>query len=83
MTVETALLAGGGFCDRTLSVGDNGGRMPADPDIAKTALGTSIAQAIPRRLYAKVRLADANPVTTVSVDHTGVASNAQAPTEVA
>ena len=53
----------------TLSVGDNGVGMPAEPASAKAGLGTSIVQALAKQLGAHVSVADANPGTKVSVTH--------------
>jgi two-component system, sensor histidine kinase PdtaS len=57
----------------TLSVGDNGIGMPAEPTRAKAGLGTSIVQALAKQLSAHVSVADANPGTKVSIAHTHVA----------
>ena len=56
----------------TLSIGDNGVGMPAEPTIPKAGLGTSIVQALAKQLGAHVSIADANPGTRVSVAHTHV-----------
>ena len=56
----------------TLSVGDNGVGMPADPQSAKAGLGTSIIHALAQQLGAQITVAGANPGTKVSVTHTFV-----------
>jgi two-component system, sensor histidine kinase PdtaS len=56
----------------TLSVGDNGVGMPAEPTSAKAGLGTSIVQALAKQLGANVSIADVNPGTRVSVVHAHV-----------
>lgn len=53
----------------TLSVTDNGVGMPVDLERGKPGLGTSIVEAIAKRLDARVRIADANPGTAVSIVH--------------
>ena len=55
--------------DWTLSVGDNGVGMPADPASAKPGLGTSIVEALAKQLDARVRVSGANPGTAVSIVH--------------
>jgi two-component sensor histidine kinase len=67
--------------DWTLSVSDNGVGMPANPASAKAGLGTSIVQALAKRLGANVELTDANPGTTVSIVHAHVAVRARHPVE--
>jgi two-component sensor histidine kinase len=56
----------------TLSVGDNGIGMPADPAEAKPGLGTSIVDALARQLGAQVKVQRMKPGTTVSVIHTPI-----------
>jgi two-component sensor histidine kinase len=58
----------------TLSVADNGVGMPPESAKATAGLGTSIVEALARQLHAKVRVADRNPGTTVSVAHTQIAA---------
>ncbi len=58
----------------TLSVTDNGVGMPADAADAKPGLGTSIVQALTKRLQALVKISDANPGTAVSIAHTQIAA---------
>jgi two-component sensor histidine kinase len=58
--------------DWTLSVSDNGAGMPANPTSAKAGLGTTIIEALAKRLGANVELTDANPGTTVSIVHAHV-----------
>jgi two-component system, sensor histidine kinase PdtaS len=53
----------------TLSVGDNGVGMAADPESAKSGLGTSIVEALAKQLHAEVRIAAANPGTSISIVH--------------
>ncbi len=53
----------------TLSVGDDGVGMPADPASAKSGLGTSIIEALAKQLDARVRVSGANPGTAVSIVH--------------
>jgi two-component sensor histidine kinase len=67
--------------DWTLSVSDNGVGMPADPVSAKAGLGTSIVQALAKKLGANVELVEAHPGTTVSIVHTHVAILAGYPVE--
>jgi len=54
--------------DWSLSVSDDGVGMPATPT-APTGLGTSIIEALARKLGATVAVADANPGTRVTLDH--------------
>jgi two-component sensor histidine kinase len=54
--------------DWTLSVGDNGAGMPADPN-AKPGLGTGIVEALSKQLDARVTISDAKPGTRVSIVH--------------
>jgi two-component sensor histidine kinase len=56
----------------TLSVGDNGIGMPADPAKAKPGLGTSIVDALARQRGAQVKVQRMKPGTTVSVIHTPI-----------
>jgi two-component sensor histidine kinase len=56
----------------TLSVGDDGVGMAAEPTAAKAGLGTSIVQALSKQLGAIVSIANANPGTRVSIAHTHV-----------
>jgi two-component sensor histidine kinase len=53
----------------TLSVGDDGVGMPKDRASAKPGLGTSIVEALARRLKATVQVKDAHPGTLVAVAH--------------
>ncbi len=53
----------------TLSVGDDGVGMPADPATAKAGLGTSIVRALAQQLSAQIKIAATNPGTTVSIEH--------------
>jgi two-component system, sensor histidine kinase PdtaS len=53
----------------TLSVRDTGIGMPADPADAQPGLGTGIVAALARQLDATVRVAAANPGTSVSIIH--------------
>jgi two-component sensor histidine kinase len=56
----------------TLSVGDDGIGIPAEPGEIKPGLGTSIVQALSSQLGAEITVASANPGTLVSVIHTYV-----------
>jgi two-component sensor histidine kinase len=56
----------------TLSVFDNGVGMPAEPNAAKSGLGTSIVQALSKQLGATVSVRDAKPGTDVSIAHAHV-----------
>lgn len=53
----------------TLSVSDNGMGMPALPQVTHSGLGSSIVDALATKLNARVKIADANPGTTVWVLH--------------
>jgi two-component sensor histidine kinase len=53
----------------TLAVDDDGVGMPKDGDSAKSGLGTSIVEALARKLGAKVATTDRDPGTGVSVIH--------------
>lgn len=53
----------------TLSVSDNGIGMPALPDAAHSGLGSSIVEALARKLNARVEIANADPGTAVSISH--------------
>jgi two-component system, sensor histidine kinase PdtaS len=53
----------------TLSVSDNGIGMPALPEAAHSGLGSSIVDALARKLNASVEIADAKPGTAVSISH--------------
>ena len=57
-----------------LSVNDDGIGMSADVASAKAGLGTSIIQALSAQLKAVIRIADANPGTSVSISHTQIAA---------
>jgi two-component sensor histidine kinase len=57
----------------SLSVGDDGIGMPADPQAVKPGLGTSIVEALASQLEAEVQVANATPGTTVDIVHSGVA----------
>jgi two-component system, sensor histidine kinase PdtaS len=67
----------------TLSVGDNGVGMPADPATATPGLGTSIVEALAKQLHAHVKVADAQPGTDVSVIHTQISAVKDEPAEAA
>ncbi len=54
----------------TLSVEDNGIGMPKDTANTKPGLGTSIVQALAAQLQGVIKVADANPGTAVSINHT-------------
>jgi two-component sensor histidine kinase len=58
----------------SLSVRDNGVGMPVHPETAKSGLGTSIVEALANQLNAVVRVSDARPGTSVSIDHTPIAA---------
>lgn len=55
--------------DWTLSVGDDGVGMPADPSSSPAGLGTSIIQALSKQLRAHVVVTDSQPGTKVSIVH--------------
>jgi len=57
-----------------LSVSDNGVGMPADPESAKSGLGTGIIEALAKQLDAEVLVAAGNPGTTVSIAHSAVST---------
>jgi len=57
----------------TLSVSDNGIGMPSDTESSKPGLGTNIVEALAKRLEADVRIARADPGTTVSIVHAQLA----------
>ncbi len=61
-----------------LSVRDNGVGMPADLDRAKAGLGTSIVEALARKLCAVIEVDDQHPGTTVRVGHSENATTRQA-----
>jgi two-component sensor histidine kinase len=67
--------------DWTLSVSDNGVGMAANPANVKAGLGTSIVQALAKRLSANVELTDVKPGTTVSIVHAHVPVLAGHPVE--
>ena len=58
----------------TMSVSDNGIGMPAASGGDKPGLGTNIVEGLAKRLDAKVKIAEANPGTTVSIVHTQIAA---------
>ena len=58
----------------TMSVGDDGVGMPGGPENATPGLGTSIVEALAKQLHARVKVADANPGTTVSIIHLQIAA---------
>jgi two-component sensor histidine kinase len=58
----------------TLSVDDDGVGMPHGDAIATPGLGTSIVEALARQLQARVKVADRNPGTAVSVIHSHIAA---------
>jgi two-component system, sensor histidine kinase PdtaS len=53
----------------TLSVSDNGIGMPALSEAAHSGLGSSIVDALARKLNASVEIADGDPGTTVSISN--------------
>ena len=53
----------------TLLVSDNGIGMPAEPDLAKAGLGTSIVQALAKQLNAAISVEDEAPGTRVLLTH--------------
>ena len=53
----------------TLSVADDGVGMPGDQAEIRPGLGTSLIEALAKHLHASVRVADADPGTTVSIIH--------------
>jgi two-component sensor histidine kinase len=55
----------------TLAVGDNGVGMPQN---SAGGLGTSIIEALSKRLGARIRISDTKPGTTVSIVHAAVAA---------
>lgn len=55
--------------DWTLSVGDDGVGLPADPASAKSGLGTSIVAALAQQLQAGVHVSDSHPGHKVSIVH--------------
>jgi len=57
--------------DWTLSVGDDGVGMQHSNTEAKAGLGTSIIEALARKLDGQIKITDANPGTLVSISHTG------------
>ena len=57
----------------TLSVSDNGGGMPSEPERGKPGLGTNIIEALAKRLDAEVQVASADPGTAVSIVHAQIA----------
>lgn len=61
--------------DWTLSVGDDGVGMPPSNAEAKPGLGTSIIEALARKLDGQIKITDANPGTLVSISHTGPTSD--------
>ena len=58
----------------TLSIGDDGVGMPSDPANAPRGLGSSIVEALAKQLFARVKVADGKPGTTVSIIHTQIAA---------
>ena len=63
--------------DWSLSVSDDGVGMPPVP-VVQTGLGTSIIEALARKLGATVEVANANPGTRVTLDHVEGAALASA-----
>jgi two-component sensor histidine kinase len=57
-----------------LSVADDGVGMPHEPHDAEPGLGTNIVQALAKQLNARIILADADPGTSVSLEHSGKAA---------
>jgi two-component sensor histidine kinase len=53
----------------TLSVSDDGAGMPSEPVKAKAGLGTGIVEALARNLGSVIRVADAEPGTSVTIFH--------------
>jgi two-component sensor histidine kinase len=53
----------------TLSVADDGVGMPKQPAEAKAGLGTNIVQALAKQLDANITIVDADPGTTVLLEH--------------
>jgi two-component sensor histidine kinase len=58
----------------TLSVNDDGVGMPQSEAGATAGLGTSIVEALARQLHARVKVADRNPGTAVSIVHAHLAA---------
>jgi two-component sensor histidine kinase len=58
----------------TLSVNDDGVGMPQGGAVATPGLGTSIVEALARQLQARVKVADRNPGTAVSIVHAHIAA---------
>jgi PAS domain S-box-containing protein len=57
-----------------LSVDDDGVGMPHGEVVATPGLGTSIVEALARQLHARVKVADRNPGTAVSIIHAHIAA---------
>jgi two-component sensor histidine kinase len=57
----------------TLSVGDDGVGILADPKVAKPGLGTSIVEALASQLEARVEVGNGDPGTTIEIVHSGLA----------
>jgi two-component sensor histidine kinase len=53
----------------TLSVSDDGVGMPREPDKAKAGLGTGIVEALAKNLGSVIRVANAEPGTSVTLFH--------------
>ncbi|TPG54344.1 sensor histidine kinase [Sphingomonas glacialis] len=68
-TITVAYVADG--ADWTLSVRDDGIGMPGVTDPTSSGLGTTIVDALAKKLGAKVATADAGPGTIVSIIHAG------------
>jgi len=58
----------------TLQVSDNGVGMAKGSALAKPGLGTSIVQALSAQLHGIIKVADANPGTSVSIAHLQLAA---------
>ncbi len=58
----------------TLSVNDDGVGMPRAGATSTPGLGTSIVEALARQLHARVKVADRNPGTAVSIAHAHIAA---------
>lgn len=68
-TIEVAYISHG--ADWTLSVRDDGVGMPGVADSTGTGLGTTIVDALAKKLDAVVATVDARPGTRVSISHAG------------
>lgn len=59
--------------DWTLSVTDDGIGMPTGAEAPKAGLGTGIVEALARNLPSEVKVADAEPGTSITIQHRAVA----------